>query len=84
MTKSEETKKPEPKLLPFERIAVKEDHESGIFNDIDQASLWVLAPVIGRACVEQNKAYIRSKAKDENPANSVVEGINVHRCVNRV
>ena len=83
MTKDEIPVKTYPPL-PFKKIAVEEDRDATIFQDIDQASLLVLAPVIGRACIRQNKTYFRCRTKDEHPSTCVEEGIEVHHCVNRV
>ena len=74
----------QPTPLPFTRITVDDDKSGKIFKDIPQAALLVLAPVIGRACVGPNKAFLRCRQFDENPAVCVQEGIDVHNCVNRV
>ena len=50
-------------------------------RDINQAHLLAYAPIIGRACLEQNKAFMKCRVGDDNPDNCVDEGRAVHECV---
>jgi peroxiredoxin len=58
--------------------------ERKVFKEYDQATLLVLAPIIGRVCTTQNRRFIECKAKTENPADCIEPGIAVQRCVNSV
>lgn len=70
--------------LPFKRVASDDDYSEEVYRNISQAELIVLAPIIGRACLSQNKDFLRCRNRSEDPANCVEEGANVHKCVNRM